>query len=412
MLRLIFVAALAAGLPFQPSSLDPRSGKKISDLRFREDGTFQITVFSDFHLGELSAVPDGPAQDAKTLQVMREVLDYEKPDFVVLNGDLVTGESAPRRKNAHYIDHLVKPLVERNLTWGSTYGEHDHTFTLHGGSLLRHERRFAGSRTRKMVNLYHAGTSNYYVPVYAADCVDVKRQKCHPELLLWFFDSRGGYDLGRSTRYGNPAPLPNWVDASVVRWFQKTNQKLSRAAQRDIPALAFVHIPITAAAALQKDGLDPHKNPGIDHDVPVSHQGMRWCNERKYDLGGLRCDKDGLDTQFMTALATTPGLRGLFFGHDHGNTWCSKWQSRIPGTDVTAKGINLCYGQHTGYGGYGNWIRGGRQIVVNRQSEDLGIQTHIRLEDGRIVGAVNLNSTLNEDSYPATPNDETFLKLS
>ncbi|KAG6127677.1 hypothetical protein E4U24_008067, partial [Claviceps purpurea] len=52
MLRLIFVAALAAGLPFQPSSLDPRSGKKISDLRFREDGTFQITVFSDFHLGE------------------------------------------------------------------------------------------------------------------------------------------------------------------------------------------------------------------------------------------------------------------------------------------------------------------------------------------------------------------------
>ena len=31
--------------------------------------------------------------------------------------------------------------------------------------------------------------------------------------------------------------------------------------------------------------------------------------------------------------------------------------------DVVGNGINLCFGQHSGYGGYGNWIRGSRQVL-------------------------------------------------
>ncbi|KAG5923322.1 hypothetical protein E4U42_004995 [Claviceps africana] len=340
---------------------------------------------------------------------MRKVLDCEKPDFVVLNGDLITGEAAYKRNNTRYVDQLVKPLVERKLTWGSTYGEHDHTFTLRGDSLLRRERRFPGSRTRKMVKDMRAGTSNYFVPVFAADCVDPKHAKCHPELLLWFFDSRGGYYHDQITKWGNPTAQPNWVDASAVKWFQETNRKLSTAADRPIPALAFVHMPVKATSALQ-EGIDPGKNPGINQDAPVSHQGRRWCNKRTHDMGALNCVDGDFDGPFMNALATAPGLMGLFYGHDHGNTWCRRWQPRVSETETTAKGLHLCYGQHTGYGGYGDWIRGGRQIIVHRRRERLTVQTHIRLEDGRTVGAVTLNSTYNEDSYPATPNDRTYLK--
>ncbi|KAG5949163.1 hypothetical protein E4U53_006018 [Claviceps sorghi] len=409
MLRLILLAALAASLPLE-SSFARRTDERIPELKFRHDGTFQITVFSDLHLGEMSAVPRGPAQDVKTLQVMREVLDHEKTDFVVLNGDLITGEAAYKRNNTRYIDQLVKPLVERNLTWGSTYGEHDHTFTLRGDSILRRERRFAGSRTRKMAKDKHAGTSNYFVSVFAADCTDAEHGKCQPELLLWFFDSRGGYYHHRATRWGNPTAQPNWVDGSVVKWFQETNRKLSTAANRTIPALAFVHMPIKATGALQ-DGIDLGKNPGINEDAPVSHQGRGWCSEKTHDMGALNCVDGDFDGPFMNALATAPGLMGLFYGHDHGNTWCHRWQPPGSETETAAKGLNLCYGQHTGYGGYGHWIRGGRQIIVHRQRETMTVKTHIRLEDGRTVGAVTLNSTYNEDSYPATPNDRTYLKL-
>lgn len=199
MLGLLLLAVLATGLPFELPLDGRRHRKELPDLKFRPNRRFQITVFSDFHLGEMSAVSKGPARDLKTIQVMGDVLDYDKPDFVVLNGDLLIGEAAPKRKRSTYIDQLIKPLVERNLTWGSTYGDHDHTFTLRSEKIVRRERRYAGSRTQKMVKIKLAGTPNYYLPVYAANCFDLIMMACQPVLLLWFFDSRGGYYYKRAT---------------------------------------------------------------------------------------------------------------------------------------------------------------------------------------------------------------------
>jgi hypothetical protein len=77
---------------------------------------------------------------------------------------------------------------------------------------------------------------------------------------------------------------------------------------------------------------------------------------------------------------------------------------------VTGNSINLCYGQHTGYGGYGDWIRGGRQIIATQEGLKYHeVDTHIRLETGDVVGRVTLNSTYNEDFYEATPNQKTYL---
>lgn len=196
----------------------------------------------------------------------------------------------------------------------------------------------------------------------------------------------------------------------MVKWFLKTNQELSKAANRTIPALAFVHIPIKATDSHQHR-IDPHKNPGINDDTPVSQQGQSWYDHKTHDMDALGCTYGGYDMPFMTALATTPDLMGLFYAHDHGNTWCHRWASRIPRTNLTANGLNLRYGQHTGYGGYGNWIRGGREIIVRGdQSKNLTVETHIHLENGKTVGTVVLNSTFNEDWYPATPNEKTHLE--
>lgn len=128
-------------------------------------------------------------------------------------------------------------------------------------------------------------------------------------------------------------------------------------------------------------------------------------------MGALGCTYGVYDMPSMTALATTPGLMGLFYGYDHGNTWCHRWDSRIPGTNLTFNGLNLCYGQHTGYGSYRTWIRGGREIIVRGdQSMNLAMEIHVRLQNGKTVGAVVLSSTFNEDGYPATPNEKTHLE--
>lgn len=67
--------------------------------------------------------------------------------------------------------------------------------------------------------------------------------------------------------------------------------------------------------------------------------------------------------------------------------------------NLTGNGINMCYGRHTGYGGYGDALRGGRQIFLDQNSMDNEIETWIRLEDGTVSGAVTLNATYGQDRY-------------
>lgn len=60
---------------------------------FRQDGSFKLTVFGDLHFGENPWDDWGPEADRKSVKVMTDMLELEKPDFVAINGDLVTGES-------------------------------------------------------------------------------------------------------------------------------------------------------------------------------------------------------------------------------------------------------------------------------------------------------------------------------
>jgi hypothetical protein len=340
---------------------------------------------------------------------METVLDAEpNTDLVVLNGDLITGENTFRENSTDYVDQLLRPMLQRGLTWASAYGNHDSDFNLSTTGILARERRWPHARTTQMVKEPDTGVSNYYLPVYAGAC-DHNSPSCPPALLLWFFDSRGGFKYQqKDPSTGNPVPFPNWVDARVVDWFTRTNADLVRAAGgKPIPSLAFVHIPTNASRALQDSGVDKHRQPGINDDKGLSQQAQGWCPDGRSDG---TCEYGGQDEPFMKAIASTPGLMAVFSGHDHGDTWCYKWEGTLPGMNVEGNGVNLCFGQHSGYGGYGRWIRGARQVVVSL--EKLGervVDTHIRLESGKVVGAVSLNSTYGQDRYPATPNDETRL---
>lgn len=103
----------------------------------------------------------------------------------------------------------------------------------------------------------------------------------------------------------------------------------------------------------------------------------------------------------MQALQETPGLLAVFFGHDHGNTWCKKWG---------VNNVSLCYGQHTGYGGYGNWIRGARQVIVSVEGlKERELDTWIRLETGKVVGRMRLNESYGEDWYEKVEDERTCL---
>jgi len=81
---------------------------------------------------------------------------------------------------------------------------------------------------------------------------------------------------------------------------------------------------------------------------------------------------------------------------------CFKWNGSLPGINAVGNGINMCYGRHTGYGGYGDWPRGARSILLNQSDLTNGVRTWVRLDDGSVYDQITLNSSYGRDNYSAT----------
>ncbi|KAJ5614291.1 hypothetical protein N7528_007945 [Penicillium herquei] len=346
-------------------------------LRFTKDGTFQISVFEDLHFAE------DASKDNKTNGVMKYVLAKENPQLVVINGDLISGEAVKNSNSNNYLDQVVSPLVDEGYVWASTYGNHDSNPNLDPRQdIYDQEKRYKNSLTQSLVDHSDAGITNYYLPVFSHG----GSESATPALLLWFFDSKGGREPTNRVSKRNSVTRPDWVDQSVVEWFIETNANLSDKYGKTIPSLAFYHIPADAMRVYQDNGVDSHTSPGINGETVVQQ-------------GAGDTDYTGQDKNFMKALLDTSGLMATFSGHDHENDWCFKWDGETVAQNLSGNGINMCYGRHTGYGGYGNAKRGGRQIMLNEETLHEEVETWIRLEDGTISAHVTLNGTYGHDKY-------------
>ncbi|KAJ5915135.1 hypothetical protein N7454_011247 [Penicillium verhagenii] len=346
-------------------------------LRLTKDGTFQISVFEDLHFAE------DANKDLLTNKVMEYVLSKEKPQLVVINGDLVSGEATQASNSNQYLDQVVSPLVKGGYLWASTYGNHDSNPNLDPRQdVYDQEKKYQNSLTQSLVSDSKAGITNYYLPVYSHG----GSESDTPALLLWFFDSKGGREPTNRVSKRDSTVRPDWVDQSVVDWFTQTNSDLKDKYGKVVPSLAFYHIPADAMRSYQDNGVDSHTAPGINGETVV----QQGSGDGPYT---------GQDTTFMKALLNTSGLMATFSGHDHENDWCFKWDGKTIAQDLSGNGINMCYGRHTGYGGYGNAARGGRQILLNEESLADEVETWIRLEDGTISAHVTLNATYGQDQY-------------
>lgn len=336
---------------------------------------------------------------------MNAVLASETPQLVVLNGDLITGENTYLHNSTHYVDEIVAPLVQRRLSWASTYGNHDSDFNLSRSGILAREQTYPYALTTSMFQSKDAGLSNYYLPVYTYSGGTNYGNEEVPAVILWFLDSRGGNYYQEASSDGKSVPQPNWIDPSVAEWFTQTNAHLVSRYRKTIPSLAFYHIPVNAMLAFQNKGVDQHREPGINDDKPLAQQGS---TSGQGNVQGATFNYTGQDIPFMKAMLGVKGLIATFSGHDHGDDWCNKWNSQLPGMNITGNGLNLCFGRHTGYGGYGSWTRGSRQILLDQKMLSKSeIETWVRLEDGTVSGRVTLNATYGTDVYPVVMDTST-----
>ncbi|KAL5443479.1 hypothetical protein PMIN05_003685 [Paraphaeosphaeria minitans] len=375
-------AAIVHAAPFEPRGVD------YPGLYF-SNGKFEITTFNDLHLGDFGiqeGIQKGTWSDDLTVDVMNRVLDYEHAtNLAVLNGDITTCEWLAEKDSYSFLDKAMSPFLSRKLPFAATFGNHDWSATCNTRWMSDHIWRtantgeqltFTTSSVAGDPNL--VGTTNYFIPLYfKVNGIQVLK------MILWFFDSKGG--LGYTGDGNNKQEVYGYVHSD------RTSKKLENDhGGKNIPSLVFVHIPIAITEKYAQAGLiSASKTPGI-----------QWHE----DLG-VQDDKKGI--LVMQALADTPGLLGVFSGHDHNTDWCMKWTKTpepVPASwpsDTQGVGLHVCFGRHTGYGGYSEVMRGGRHIVVYEDAlgGDNAIETWNRLENGEISGRVMLNSTYGTDQY-------------
>ncbi|KAF7357110.1 Metallo-dependent phosphatase [Mycena sanguinolenta] len=385
-LQPVFGASLQHAFSASTGSLSLNPYPDKPRLAFRADRSFKITIFSDLHFGENPDDGVGVVKDSNSTRLMRAVLHDEDPDYVVFNGDLITGDYTFRENSTLLIDQIMSPLVEAQVPFSSTHGNHDNQVNITHLEEIQREQEIAPSlcytRTAPLGVGGIGGPGNYWVPIYDA-LTDTA-----PSLILWFFDSRGGVSP-------TGAPLPDWVDASVSSWIAR-EMALMNAAWGTPPlgALAFVHIAPHAIQALQPP-FNSSLELGLNGVFPLDLESIFSDHSTTEDdpLGGgsvqdsnnipdaptpvdIPASEDPLtasarDAPFWTALSTIPNLHAIISGHAHGNEWC---------TSTDSEGPRFCFNKHSGYGGYdkAGWGHG----VRNVQFSPNRVETWIRLEDG------------------------------
>ncbi|THH04195.1 hypothetical protein EW145_g5704 [Phellinidium pouzarii] len=365
-------------------NLDPYAGKP--RVTFRKDGTFKITVFSDLHFGENPWDAWGPEQDVNSTRLMRTVLRDEQPDYVVINGDLITGENTFRENSTNLINEIMIPINEAQVKFSSTYGNHDNEANITHFEEIQRELEVAPRSYTRLAPPGvggEEGPGNYWVPVYT------KERDAVPSLVMWFFDSRGGFNEGTGT-----VAVPDWVDKTVADWVERETTAMNDAwgPPEDRAALAFVHIPPHFIQPLQTD-LNSTQDPGLNADLlgsgstqattaasSAGNDDPFWnsLNANVKNLHAVISGHGQPPSNFMQAL-TTLLTRALLLGNvDHGNEWCKR---------EPTKNVIFCFDKHSGYGGYSGtgWGHGVRNIVFSSPHPQGSLDTWIRLEEAAAV---------------------------
>lgn len=298
-------------------------------LQFNSDNSFKIAQFTDTHFYK------GGPRSQEVLDNIRAVMEAEKPDLVILTGDIVTGK--PTIESWEILSDL---LISYKIPYAVTFGNHEDEAEASRLGLLEYlsERPYClisddGGEEVK-------GYGNYLLPVY--------NQEGTAEKLIFCMDSRS-YSLAKDKGvegYG-------WFDRSQIRWFAENNQAWLDK-NPELQSLLFFHIPL------------PEYGQAFDHGE--FRKGVRMEEE---------CSPK-INTGMFSELVLQGNVLGTFVGHDHDNNYVAQLYN-----------IALCYGYFSGGNSYGDLPLNGARLILLEEDKKT-FTTWLRRIDGKILYKLEL----------------------
>jgi hypothetical protein len=344
-LGFVAIAFLPIGTPVLEFRLDESYYSHSHYSAAASNQTFKIMQITDIHLGEAEYTDWGPRQDEKTFRLLESIFEHEPDcDLIVLGGDQLTANNCLGNCTKYY-GILGRFLSRYDVPWATIMGNHDDMpFEVEDGSgttiphsytrrdLLKVDQRFALSLSQASKAGTVTGVTNYVV-----DVLDPITQQ--PALQIFFLDSGGG-------------SMKEAITDDQIQWFrEQAGVGSDDQTPPQIPAVAFQHIPTWQYE--YKDG------------YCVGYQG-EGVAELEYDAG------------IVDAMVESGRFHFLAVGHNHGNDYCCSYRNsngngNNKNDDDSAANDDdffLCYGRHSGYGGYGSWDRGVRIYELSLTADD------------------------------------------
>lgn len=327
-ISLIVLLCLSAAAYAQYNVVDNRK------LKYGKNGNFKIVQFTDIHYQ-----PEN-TESQRAISMMQEVLEAEKPDLVVITGDLAWAAPAERA-----FDEVLDVMIQAETPWTVTFGNHDDEHGLSRPQIMEHIiNKPYGMCLHGADNV--KGTGNYTLELLDPNNDSVKT-------VLYLMDSRSYTPIAGVGDYG-------WFDLSQVNWYANTaNAYKEQNNGNPVPALSFFHIPLCEYELMAAQGEDAY----------IGTRQEPECNGK-------------LNTGMFGAMKEAGDMMGVFVGHDHNNDYIGVYH-----------GIALAYGRFSGGNTVYNDLGENGCRVIELQQNKPGFSTYIRLKGGEKLHRVKYPET-------------------
>ncbi len=320
-------------------------------LSFNQDGKFKIVQFND--------TQDDERIDRRTIELMEKVLDAEKPDFVVLNGDnIASGVDSPL-ENKQALNNLAQPMEKRGIYWAITFGNHDEDSTAKSGldeeAMLKFYMSYPHN-LNKPSERGITGTGNSNILIHQS-------KGNRPAFNIWLLDS-GRYAPSQIAGQDFKGyPTWDWIRGNQVKWYYETSEEIEKRYRRKIPALMFMHIPLWEHRFMWFSSVDDRSAAAHERAV------------QKHQIVGERNEDEcpgPINSGIFSAILDRGDVKGVFCGHDHINTYHGNYY-----------GVLLGYAGSAGFGTYGlsgtdkNKLRGARVFTLDENTENVLVDTYM-----------------------------------
>lgn len=314
-------------------------------LKFNADGALRIVQFTDLHYNAVKP------ESRVVLKRINEVLDAEKPDLVVITGDIIY--SSPAKKA---LKDVFKCISAHNVPFCAVFGNHDADFGTSKDEMYDYIRRFPGC-----VMPEREGSYDYALPVLKSD--SAAGSESLPAAVLYFIDSNAHiFKDGKFTGY-------DYIKEGQIDWYRNTSAGYTKAnGDSPLPSLAFFHIPLPEF-----------------HDA-VKNESCALIGTRMEPVCAPQ-----FNSGMFEAMHRTGDIFGIFVGHDHDNDYA-----------VAYENVLFAYGRYTGGNTeYNNLPNGARIIVLKEGRREL--DSYVRIKGGQVLNPFTFPASFYQSDWRTRP---------